>query len=88
MEVKLLRNTTAPAGRKEALLLRNLEIAKEINGMLTGDAYFIPNKTVSQVSGSIYKQAEAQGVKVALRSGEEGRVKGVKVFRIKKPKDE
>lgn len=88
MEYKILRNAKAPAGRAGAisLPLRNLQVAKEVNGMLEGDAFLIPGKTLKQISGSVYKQAEAQGVAVALRTDEDG--KGVKVFRIKKPKDE
>lgn len=86
MDYKTLRSAKAPAGRKEALPLRNLEIAKEVDGELVGDAYLIEGKELKDISGQIYKQAAAQDVKVALRTDPKNR--GVLVFRIKKPKEE
>ena len=84
MEYKLVRNVKADVGRgtTESLPLRNLEIAKVIDGKLVGDALLIPGKTLAQVNPSVRKQAKAAEVDVALRTDKDG--KGVYVFRIRK----
>lgn len=82
MQYTLIRNTSAPARKSEALPLRNLAFAKIVGGQLEGDALFIKGKKTQDVSSEIYKLAESMDVKVALRFDAENN--GVKVFRIKK----
>ena len=83
MQYELIRNTSAPARKAmESLPLRNLPIAKLVNGKLEGDALFIKGKKTQEVSSEIYKKAAEMDVKVALRFDAEKN--GVKVFRLKK----
>jgi hypothetical protein len=86
MDYKIIRNVRAAARASGApsLPLRNLEIAKEVNGELVGDALFIPGKTLKQINPSVRKQAKAAEIDVALRTDKDG--KGVYVFRIRKEK--
>ncbi len=86
MDFKIVRTAQASVGSVPAIPLRNLPVAKELDGELVGDAYFIEGKELKEISARIYTQAKAQGVDVALRT--DTKRNGVLVFRIKKPKTE
>jgi len=79
MDYTIKRNAKAPhRAAASTLPLGNLQIAKEINGELVGDALLLKNVELKDVSTKVYAQAKRLNVKVSLKSSKEG----VLVFRV------